>query len=641
VRLLAGTLFRIGHLPPGPLRGLALGSLCMGFALSFLSAPALGADRPTPGAVYDDGPSGRYLLGDAWYERADPAYEGIKAGWQRSASLIGWTATKVPRAANAGDFSQQSYLGGVYWYRKDFRAPRNPPGSRWTLRFESVNYRATIWLNGKLVGSHAGAYLPFELNARGLSRRGVNRLVVRVDSRRGPLDVPSLAVRRDGRFVGGWWNYAGILREVYLRRVRTFDFADVLVRPRLPCRRCAATVTIEATVANTVDREEVATVEGRLQGRRFKFAPGPVPRGGVRQFKKRIRLRHPRLWSPGHPNLYRVRLLVRNGNGEIVQRYRVHTGIRNFRVSRSGQLLINYRPASLRGAAMHEDDSVRGAALGPEALRENMGLLRELGATMTRSHYPLHPLTLELADRYGILVWSEIPVYQMQDVLFRNNRVRRRSVRMLRELIRRDRNHPSVVVWSVGNENTSRPGVGFQRYVRQAKRLAKRLDPTRLVGLAFPGYPTIGKQRLYTELDALGVNDYFGWYPGPANSLARREDLAPYLDRLHAYYPRQALFVTEFGAEANRSGAASEKGTFEFQKEFLAYHLLVFAERPFINAALVWILRDFRVKPLYDGGNPAPDPPNNRKGLVDYSGARKPGFEAVQELIGGPRGEDE
>jgi beta-galactosidase/beta-glucuronidase len=208
---------------------------------------------------------------------------------------------------------------------------------------------------------------------------------------------------------------------------------------------------------------------------------------------------------------------------------------------------------------------------------------------------------------------------------------------MLRGLIERDRNHPSVLVWSVGNENTTRPGPGFVRYVRQAKHLARRLDPTRLVGLAFPGYPTIARQGLYTELDAIGMNDYFGWYPGPENSIANREDLGSYLDRLHSDYPRQALFVTEFGAEANRDGPISEKGTFDFQADFLAYHLGVYANRPFINGALVWILRDFRVKPFYDGGNPIPDPPNNRKGLVDLTGTKKPAFEVVRRLFGGSR----
>ena len=210
---------------------------------------------------------------------------------------------------------------------------------------------------------------------------------------------------------------------------------------------------------------------------------------------------------------------------------------------------------------MHEDDLVRGAALRPSDLRDNVALLQDLGATMTRAHYPLHPLTLELADREGILVWAEVPgLPDGGPRCSRTTRVRRRSLRILREMVLRDRNHPSVVVWSVGNENTSKPGAGFRRYVRQAKRAAKRLDPTRLVGLAFPGYPTIGRQSLYASLDALGVNDYFGWYPGPNDSIADRADLGPYLDKLHSDYPRQALFVTEFGAEANRSGPATREG---------------------------------------------------------------------------------
>jgi beta-glucuronidase len=619
------------------MRRLSIAALLACAGLAAAAPDAVAADNPTPGALYRDGPSGRYLLGGAWYLRADPANQGRRARWERSSSLAGWSQITVPNAANAGDFSEQSYMGSVYWYRKDFNLPRAPRGSRWILRFESVNHHAAVWINGKRIGGHTGAYLPFELEASDLRRQGVNRLVVRVDSRRGPLDVPSLAIRRDGRFTGGWWNYGGILREVYLRQVKRFDFEDVRVRTHLRCRTCAATIDVTATVKNVGRQPARATVQGAAARRELQFEPAMIDGGDSRRFRAKLRLSEPRLWSPGSPSLYKVRLLVSRNGGEVVQRYSVRVGIRKIDVSSAGRLLINFRPVSLRGASMHEDDAVAGSALQPEAVRQNIDLLRDLGATMTRSHYPLHPLTLELADRYGIAVWSEIPVYQMQDNLFRNDKVRARSVRMLGDLIRRDRNHPSVLVWSVGNENTTRPGPGFVRYVRQAKDLAKRVDPTRLVGLAFPGYPTIGRQALYTELDALGVNDYFGWYPGPENSILNREDVGPYLDRLHSDYPSQALFVTEFGAEANRTGPASEKGTFEFQRDFLAYHLQVFAERPFVNAALVWILRDFRVKPLYDGGNPIPDPPNNRKGLVDYAGARKPAFQTVQELFKDPR----
>jgi beta-galactosidase/beta-glucuronidase len=221
----------------------------------------------------------------------------------------------------------------------------------------------------------------------------------------------------------------------------------------------------------------------------------------------------------------------------------------------------------------------------------------------------------------------------MRDALFRRARVRPQAEGMVRSMVNRDRSHPSVLVWSLGNENTSRPGRGYTRYVDSAARIVRGLDPTRLVGLSFEGYPTVGKQDLYTKLDALGVNDYFGWYPGPQGSLADRSGLSPYLDRLHKSYPSQALFVTEFGAEANRSGPATEKGTFAFQQDFLTYHLNVFATKPYINGALVWILRDFHVKPRYTGGNPKPDPPLNEKGLVDPTGSRKPAFDTVKRLF--------
>ena len=154
------------------------------------------------------------------------------------------------------------------------------------------------------------------------------------------------------------------------------------------------------------------------------------------------------------------------------------------------------------------------------------------------------------------------------------------------------------------------------------------------MGLAFPGYPTVGKQELYTKLDALGVNDYFGWYAGPLGSITDRGGArALSRARCTTTIRGQALFVTEFGAEANRSGLPTEKGTFEFQRDFLDFHLNVFGQMDFLNGALVWILRDFRVKPGYDGGNPQPDPPYNTKGLVDETGARKPAFDAVRRLF--------
>jgi beta-glucuronidase len=601
-------------------------------ALFLAPLPSARADTPKEGSLYQDGPSGRYLLGGEWWRRADPRDRGRKLGWPRRESLEGWKQTTVPNASNAGDYSARSYLGGVSWYRKDFELPRADAAATWVLRFESVNYRATIWLNGRRIGSHAGAYLPFEVIARRANPTGPNQLVVRVDSRHGELDVPNVAARKGGRYVGGWWNYAGILREVYLRKVDRLDLVNVSARPELPCRTCAATVRVRAIVGNYGEAPANAVIQGRIGSQTLSFASGTIPGRGFRLFSSTVRIDKPRLWSPAAPNLYRIVLRLELG-GRVAQRYTLHTGVRSLEVDGGARLLLNGGPVSLRGASVHEDDAQRGGALGPAELRGSIDSLRDLGANMTRSHYPLHPLTLELCDRYGILVWSEVPVYQMRDALFRRPRVRRKAIGMIRTLVNRDRSHPSVLVWSLGNENTTRPEAGFTRYVTSAAGLVRRLDPTRLVGLSFQGYPTVGKQAVYAKVDALGVNDYFGWYPGPRGSIADRNGIGPYLDRLHRDYPSQALFVTEFGAEANRQGPVTEKGTYAFQQDFLAYHLNVFATKPFVNGALVWILKDFHVKPRYDGGNPKPDPPLNEKGLVDLAGARKPAFETVRQLF--------
>jgi len=456
--------------------------------------------------------------------------------------------------------------------------------------------------------------------------------VVRVDSRRQKFDIPPLSQRASGAFEGGWWNYNGILREVYLRRVDALDLVNVHAFSRRSCDTCNARVYVRAVASNLQGIPVDASLTGTVGGRKLSFRPARLSGRGFHLFRSSAAIPKPRLWSPADPNLYTVKLALRRG-ARVVQRYTQRTGIRTLAVDDGGRMLLNGRRIDLRGASMHEEDPNRGAALGPAEITANFELLRELGATMTRSHYPLHPLALELADRQGIVVWDEVPVYQMADALFRRASVRRNSIDMVREMVNRDRSHPSVIVWSLGNENTSKPGVGFTRYLRDGARVARRLDPTRLVGLAFPGYPTIGKQEVYTTLDALGVNDYFGWYPGPGGSIADRSGLSPYLDRLHDDYPRQALFVTEFGAEANRAGPVTEKGTFDFQAEFLDYHLRVFAQKPYLNAALVWILRDFRVKPGYDGGNPQPQAPYNQKGLVDQAGAPKPAFETVKRLF--------
>ncbi|MSW96051.1 MAG: hypothetical protein F2796_04545, partial [Actinobacteria bacterium] len=458
-----------------------------------------------------DGPSGRYLVDGTWLRRLDPASAGERAGWQRETAMAGWDRVSVPDAWNATDESLASYLGSVAWYRRDLRLPSRGSGETWILRFESVNYRARIWINGRELGTHTGAYLPFELHipARWLSRGGVNRLVVRVDSRRTTSDFPPAKTDVQGRPLGGWWNYGGILREVYLREVRDIDFETVDVRPELACASCAATVRWNVVLRNHGDRARAVSVIGRWGARRLRIGAVTVPARAAVALTHTLRVAHPRLWSPAEPRLYDASLTAA-GAGGVLQRFTRRVGVRSVKVV-GGRLLLNGRRVNLRGVGLQEDSRTRGFAIGNATRDRLLDRVQELGATLIRAHYPLHPHTLEEADRRGLLVWSEIPVYQVDAEELARPAVRAAAVAVMRSSVLTNRDHPSVLLWAVGNELSARPGPAQAAYIASAAATARKLDPTRPVGIAVGAIPGVSCQSDYAPLDVIGVNDYFGW----------------------------------------------------------------------------------------------------------------------------------
>ena len=596
----------------------------LALALLALLAPAAHAQEapvttPAPGALYEDGHAGRYLVDGPWEFRKTTAEP--------------WTQVTIPHAWNATDMSDQSMRGSVGWYRKRFRLPSGSPrGAKWLVRFESVNLRANVYLNGRLLARHEGAYLPFEVELSN-ARRGVNELTVRVDSRRTTTTLPPIRNLPNGRPSGGWWNYSGILREVYLRRVDRVDLENVLARPALKCRTCSGALILRARLVNHTRRRQKVRVAGSVEGLTARFPRVTVPPSGTREVSARVNIPNPRLWEPGNPELYEFGVAAQI-RGRTVSRWAGHAGIRSVRVSSDGRVIFNGRPVTLRGASLHEDDPLVGSAMTPELRTELFTTLEDLGATITRAHYPVHPHFMEMADRAGILFWSQVPMYQHSNAnLQKYPSITSKGLTFLREMIERDQNHPSVLTWSIGNEMPTRVAGAQQRYIRSARSLAKRMDPTRLVAIDFAGYPSALPSDTYRSLDAVGVNSYFGWYPGPNGQIDDVDLLPGYLDQLHFYYPRLALFITEFGAEANRDGPIDEKGTFAFQRQLVEDHLTVYDSKPFVNGAVIWILRDFRVRPEWDGGNPKPFPPYNQKGITSETGARKPAFHAAARMF--------
>src|SRR3954447_22266858 len=259
-----------------------------------VAAPNYKADTPRAGADYYAGPSGRFLMGGTWLFRKDDADKGLSQGFMRNASTAGWSRVTVPNAWNATDESPQSFAGTVGWYRKDFKLPTRAKRFAWVVRFESVNYRSRVWLNGRLLGTNRGAYLPFEFRLPSglLKRGGVNRLVIRIDTRRYPTDFPPSNLNPKGLPTGGWWNYGGILREVYLRRVDQVDFSTVRVTPNLPCASCDATINFQTVIRNFSDGPRKVVLTGRFGTRKLKLGTKALGAKKFANFSGSIRVRN-------------------------------------------------------------------------------------------------------------------------------------------------------------------------------------------------------------------------------------------------------------------------------------------------------------------------------------------------------------
>jgi len=633
--LLAGTEAN----PRGPANGARRPGVLPG-AIAGQSAGTAGASRaqssPLGAEATGYGPAGRYELDGPWLFRFDHGV-GLSRRLESSTSRAGWSTVTVPNAWNATDQSAASMAGTVGWYRKDFELPAASPASgaqaSWIVRFESVNNRMQAWLNGRPIGTHSGAYLPFELvlPAALLRQSGVNHLVLRVDSRRRSTDFPT---------AGLFWNYGGILRKVYLERVDRIGFASVQVLPHLPCATCDATVEYRVVLRSYSNIAENLHLTGSYGPLAVDLGTASVPAGATRAFSRVVAIPHPQLWSSQSPWLYDVTLDAAVGQGAgggqewtEVGHYHLRSGVRSVQVSPEGTLLLNGRKLNFRGVGLIEDSPKLGGAIDESTERRYIAEIKDLGATAVRSQYPLDEHLEELADENGIMLWSEIPVDQVPSRYLALGSVRSRALAELRANILANSSHPSIVLWSIANELAPEPDRFQGAYIARAVAEAHALDPTRPVGLAVAAYPSAGCQaRYYAPLDVIGLNDYFGWYPGPVGDLRNRNGLSGYLDAMRACYRGKGIVVTEFGAEANRPGPVGEHGTYAFQQEFVRFHLNVFATKPWLGGAIYWALEEFRVRPGWGGGNPRPSPPIHAKGLISFAGHRKPAYSEVQRL---------
>jgi len=610
-------------MPAPPLRILSV--LVAALALTIALAAPAGAGAATPQPI---------ALDAGWQYRADPDDAGDEAGWRSGDLEEAWEDVAVPHVFNPNPVDSE-FLGTIGWYRLRLPTPATPAGFSWALRFEGVRRKATVYLNGRRIGFNSNPYEPFDVPATSLRPPGeLNTLVVRVSN------IRSTSLRE------GWWNWGGITRPVSLQPVGQVSWDDVGVLSDTDCPdngTCKAVARTDGTLVNHTGqavRPELSitlTSPSGVVTTRSYTAPELPPHGSARVGFPAVLAGTPELWSPKAPNLYDVDLRVRVGDAVTQESHR-RFGFRFIRVQ-NGALYLNGHRLQVRGASIQEDMPGRGAGLHDEDIEQIIADLKALGANVTRAQYPLGERLLSRLDEEGILVWSQAPVYHADESL-KTLAGRRAALREVRHTVLVARNHPSVMTHSVANELSpyadSMPGT--RKFLISAAKAARSLDDTVPASLDLLSYPNIPRQRSYLGFGLLGINSYYGWYKGKAGpqSVARFSDLAPFLRDMKRKYPRQAQMITEFGAEATFKGPANVKETFAFQSRYVDRTLKVVDRMPWLSGAIYWTVREFYVKPRWDGGarrkGVVRDALHN-KGLLKYDGTPKPAFFEAKRLF--------
>jgi hypothetical protein len=551
----------------------------------------------------------------------------VADGWEFADEPAGpWRPVRVPHVMDPNP-TAEVFDGRIAWYRVRFQGPPTPEGRSWGLRFGQVRRRAQAFLNGRPIGRNGDPYTPFTLPARGLRPGRENVLVVRVDNRRTP------------GWREGWWNWGGITRAVHLVPRGRVELRDTGLLSEVDCSgTCRAQVRLDTWLTNRTGEPVRPLVAVRLR----------APDGRVAQRTQRVRtvlpgetarvqfgvpVAEPELWAPERPVLYDATVQARLGD-TVEHGEQSRVGLRTVAV-RDGHLELNGRRLDLRGASIQEDAPGRGPALTDADVERIVADLKAVGANVTRAHYLLDPRLLSRLDEEGILVWSQAPVYH-RDVQLRTREGRSYELGAVRRTVLAARNHPSVITHSVANELSPQPDENetTASFLNTAREMVEDLDhtlPASVDILAWPGFP---KQEVYDRFELLGLNSYFGWYQGDSgHETGDLADLEPFLRQARRFYDDQALVMTEFGAEATMKGPADVKETYAFQARYLDRNLSLIRRLGFMSGAIYWTLREFAVKPEWDGGAQREDVERDaihNKGLLTYAdGSRKPAWDVA------------
>ena len=587
--------------------------------LAALVAVSAVAAQETEGTIVLTGEDRRpaMSLNGEWASIVDPYFSGLysfhheekKNGWFLNYKAkpgdpfpTEYNYATAPKLKVPGDWNTQRdslfYYEGPIWYERDFTyTPKEH--TRVFLHVGAANYHSLFWVNGKKVCEHEGGYTAINCEVTEAVHAGSNFIVAAVDNTRHEDNVPTLET--------DWWNYGGLTREVSLIDVPEafIDQYDVHLQ-RGAGETIAGWVHVMGAAAGA--KVEIAIPELGAKTEATAEADG---RAAFTMDVKSLER-----WSPQTPKLYKVDL--RAGNDVIHELI----GFRTIE-TRGTEILLNGKPIFLRGVSIHAEAPYRtGRAWSDQDAETLLGWAKELGCNYVRlAHYPHDETMLRAADRMGILVWSENPVYWALE--FDNPVVLKKAEQQLDEEIGTSRNHAAIILWSMANETPDT--AARTQFIETLAARARALDPTRLITAALliraKGNTKIVDDPLGKALDVIGINEYIGWYEGHPESADTTEWQIDY---------EKPLIVSEFGAgaKAGLHGGKDERWTEEYQANVFEHQLPMLNKIAQLRGMSPWVLMDFRSpnRPLAGIQDEF-----NRKGLVSEKGEKKKAFYVLQK----------
>lgn len=503
----------------------------------------------------------------------------------------------IPSDWNSKD-ERLFFYEGTVWFKKDF-VYKKSAATKGILYFGAVNYDAKVYVNGKLVGTHSGGYTPFNFDVTNVLVDGNNFVVVKVDNKRHKDNVPTVNM--------DWWNYGGITRDVVLSQVPNTYIEDYLVQlDKTKDGVISGWVKLNAAVAN--QSVTIAIAELKIKKQVVTDA------NGVANFEVKAK---PVLWTPESPKLYNV--TVSKPDENIVDAI----GFRTIK-TKGKEILLNGKKVFLRGISIHEEAPFRqGRAWSKEDAVTLLTWAKELGCNYVRlAHYPHNETMVREAERMGLMVWSEVPVYWT--ISWTNKDTYANAEHQLHDMIYRDKNRCAVVIWSIANETPH--GDDRDIFLSKLAKYARQQDNTRLISMAMEVTKSANNVNTLNDnmneyVDIISFNQYLGWYRGNNESCKLMQWVIPY---------NKPVIVSEFGGEALQGlyGDKTERWNEEYQEELYIQNTQMLDRIDGLAGTSPWILVDFR--------SPRRQLPGiqdffNRKGLISSAGIKKKAFYVMKD----------